>query len=224
VIWRIAILYVGSVVLLVCLMPWSAYKAGESPFVTFFSALGVAGIGSLMNIVVVTAALSSLNSGLYATGRALRSLAQGGSAPPILASMSASGIPHAGIFMVLAVYVVGVFLNYLVPSQVFEIGLNIASLGILVSWAMIILCQIQFRRAVQRGKVEGVSFRLPGSPFTSWLTLGFLFSVVILMAFDYPAGTWALTAIPVVVLLLYLGWRLLEPRRVAMTRLYISTG
>ncbi|MFP1463067.1 hypothetical protein ACLB1E_22925 [Escherichia coli] len=66
-IWRIGLFYVGSVVLLVMLLPWSAYQAGQSPFVTFFSKLGVPYIGSIMNIVVLTAALSSLNSGLYCT-------------------------------------------------------------------------------------------------------------------------------------------------------------
>lgn len=68
VIWRIGLFYVGSVVLLVLLLPWNAYQAGQSPFVTFFSKLGVPYIGSIMNIVVLTAALSSLNSGLYCTG------------------------------------------------------------------------------------------------------------------------------------------------------------
>ena len=80
-----ALFYVGSVVLLVMLLPWSAYQAGQSPFVTFFSKLGVPYIGSIMNIVVLTAALSSLNSGLYCTGRILRSMAMGGSAPSFMA-------------------------------------------------------------------------------------------------------------------------------------------
>jgi L-asparagine permease len=62
VIWRIGLFYVGSVLLLVLLLPWNAYQAGQSPFVTFFSKLGVPYIGSVMNIVVLTAALSSLNS------------------------------------------------------------------------------------------------------------------------------------------------------------------
>lgn len=76
VIWRIGLFYVGSVVLLV-LLPWNAYQAGQSPFVTFFSKLGVPYVGSIMNIVVLTAALSSLNSGLYSTGRILRSMSMG---------------------------------------------------------------------------------------------------------------------------------------------------
>lgn len=173
VIWRIGLFYVGSVVLLVMLLPWSAYQAGQSPFVTFFSKLGVPYIGSIMNIVVLTAALSSLNSGLYCTGRILRSMAMGGSAPSFMAKMSRQHVPYAGILATLVVYVVGVFLNYLVPSRVFEIVLNFASLGIIASWAFIIVCQMRLRKAIKEGKAADVSFKLPGAPFTSWLTLLF---------------------------------------------------
>jgi L-asparagine permease len=89
-----------------------------------------------MNIVVLTAALSSLNSGLYSTGRILRSMSMGGSAPKFMSKMSKQHVPYAGILATLVVYVFGVFLNYLVPSQVFEIVLNVAALGIIASWAL----------------------------------------------------------------------------------------
>ncbi len=140
VIWRIGLFYVGSVVLLVMLLPWSAYQAGQSPFVTFFS------------------------------------------------------------------NVVGVFLNYLVPSRVFEIVLNFASLGIIASWAFIIVCQMRLRKAIKEGKAADVSFKLPGAPFTSWLTLLFLLSVLVLMAFDYPNGTYTIAALPIIGILLVIGW------------------
>ena len=213
VIWRIAILYVGSVALLVCLMPWNAYQAGTSPFVTFFSALGVPGIGSAINLVVMTAALSSLNSGLYSTGRVLRALSQGGSAPEFLSKMSKSAVPYAGILVTLGVYVFGLVLNYLVPSEVFEIVLNIASVGILTTWAMIVICQMKFRQAVKRGEVEEVAFKMPGAPVTSWITLVFLFSVLALMAFDYPTGSWTVGSIPLLALAMVLGWRWLAAHR-----------
>ncbi len=206
VIWRIGLFYVGSVVLLVMLLPWSAYQAGQSPFVTFFSKLGVPYIGSIMNIVVLTAALSSLNSGLYCTGRILRSMAMGGSAPSFMAKMSRQHVPYAGILATLVVYVVGVFLNYLVPSRVFEIVLNFASLGIIASWAFIIVCQMRLRKAIKEGKAADVSFKLPGAPFTSWLTLLFLLSVLVLMAFDYPNGTYTIAALPIIGILLVIGW------------------
>ncbi len=210
VMWRIAVFYVGAVVLLVLLMPWTAYRAGVSPFVTFFGALGVPGIGTAMNLVVLTAALSSLNSGLYSTGRVLRSLAMGGSAPPFLARMNANNVPYGGILITLAVYLVGVVLNYLVPSQVFEIVLNVASLGIISTWGFIVLCQIRLRQAQDRGELAVVGFRMPAAPWSSWLTLAFLLGVLVLMAFDYPDGTFTIAAIPLVTVALMLGWRGLQ--------------
>lgn len=107
----------------------------------------------------------------------------------------------------------GVLLNYLVPSSVFEIVLNIASLGIISTWAFIVVCQMKFRAAVARGEVDDVSFRMPGAPVTSWLTLLFLFGVLVLMAFDYPNGTWTIASIPLVALLLVIGWKWLSGRR-----------
>ncbi len=206
VIWRIGLFYVGSVVLLVLLLPWNAYQAGQSPFVTFFSKLGVPYIGSIMNIVVLSAALSSLNSGLYSTGRILRSMSMGGSAPKFMSKMSSQQVPYAGILVTVCVYVVGVILNYYVPSQVFEIVLNVASLGIISSWGFIVLCQLRLRKAIKEGKADDVSFKLPGAPFTSWLTLLFLFSVLVLMAFDYPNGTYTIASIPLIAVILVLGW------------------
>ena len=197
----------GSVALLVTLMPWSAYKAGTSPFVTFFGALGVSGIGTIMNIVVLTAALSSLNSGLYSTGRVLRSLAMGGSAPKFVGRMSAQKVPYGGIIVTLVIYLLGVGLNYVVPSQVFEVVLNIASLGIVSTWGFIVVCQMKLRGMTNRGEAAPVDFRMPLAPFTSWLTLGFLGSVLVLMALDYPDGTFTIAAIPLVALCLAGGWR-----------------
>lgn len=206
VIWRIGLFYVGSVVLLVLLLPWNAYQAGQSPFVTFFSKLGVPYIGDIMNMVVLSAALSSLNSGLYSTGRILRSMSMGGSAPKFMSKMSRQQVPYAGILVTLGIYVIGVVLNYYVPSQVFEIVLNVASLGIIASWAFIVVCQMKLRQAIKQGKAEDVSFKLPGAPFTSWLTLLFLASVLVLMAFDYPNGTYTIASTPLIAVLLVLGW------------------
>jgi L-asparagine permease len=210
VMYRIALFYVGSVVLLVLLMPWTAYHAGTSPFVTFFGALGVPGIGTVMNIVVLTAALSSLNSGLYSTGRVLRSLAMGGSAPPFVSKMNAAKVPYGGIIVTLVIYLIGVILNYVVPSQVFEIVLNIASLGIVSTWGFIVICQMMLRRAINRGEVPAVSFRMPFAPFSSWLTLAFLLGVLVLTGFDYPDGTFTIAAIPLVAIALAIGWVVLK--------------
>src|SRR5690349_20571797 len=134
VIFRIAIFYVGSLILLALLLPYTAYQQGTSPFVTFFSKIGVPAAGDIMNFVVLTAAMSSLNAGLYSTGRILRSMAMNGSAPQFTARMNKAGVPYGGIAITAAMTLLGVGLNAIVPESAFEIVLNVASLGIIAAW------------------------------------------------------------------------------------------
>lgn len=212
VIARIAVFYVGSLVLLALLLPYTAYKAGESPFVTFFDKLGVANAGTIMNLVVLTAALSSLNAGLYSTGRILRSMAVSGSAPRFTGRMSRNGVPYGGILLTAAVTLLGVGLNAFVPDQAFEIVLNMSALGIIASWATIVICQIQLYRWWRRGILNRPSFRLWGSPWTGYATLLFLAAVLVLMAFDYPIGTWTVGTLVLIVPALIVGWYAVRDR------------
>ena len=212
VIIRIAVFYVGSLVLLSLLLPYTAYKAGESPFVTFFGSIGVEGVDSIMNLVVLTAALSSLNAGLYSTGRILRSMSLAGSAPKFAAKLNKSGVPFGGILLTAAVAGLGVILNALVPSQAFEIVLNMAALGIIASWAMIVLCQLALYKLAKKGQAIRPAFRMVGAPYTGYLTLAFLLAVLVLMAFDSPVGTWTIASIVVIIPALMIGWYLSRGR------------
>jgi len=206
VIFRIALFYVGSLVLLGLLLPYSMYRADESPFVTFFDRLGVHGAGTIMNVVVLTAAFSSLNAGLYSTGRILRSMAMNGSAPQFTAVMSKRGVPYGGIFLTASIGLLGVVLNGVVPARAFEIVLNMAALGIIASWATIVICQLQLFRWSQRGMMQRPSFRLWGAPYTGYLTLAFLAGVLVLMAFDYPVGSWTVATLVLIIPALIGGW------------------
>ena len=207
VIARIALFYVGSLFLLGLLLLHTAYKDSESPFVTFFSEVGVAGAGTIMNVVVLTAALSSLNAGLYSTGRILRSMAINGSAPKFTLRMSKRGVPYGGICLTVVIGLFGVLLNGLVPAQAFDIVLNMAALGIIAAWATIVICQIQLYRWSKRGIVTRPTFRMWGAPYSGYLTLAFLFAVVVLMALDPPIGTWTVAAMALAVPALIIGWR-----------------
>ncbi|WP_418003944.1 amino acid permease [Mycobacterium sp. PDNC021] len=206
VIFRIALFYVGSLVLLGLLLPYTAYKAGESPFVTFFSKIGFEGAGTLMNVVVLTAAFSSLNAGLYSTGRILRSMAMNGSAPKFTGVMSKRGVPYGGICLTASIGLLGVVLNGVVPAQAFEIVLNMAALGIIASWATIVICQLQLFRWSERGEMERPSFRMWGAPYTGYATLVFLAAVLVLMAFDKPVGTWTVGTLVIIIPALIVGW------------------
>jgi L-asparagine permease len=218
VIWRIGVFYVGSVVLLVMVLPWTAYGAGESPFVTVFTRLGVPGAGDIMNAVVLTAALSSCNSGLYATGRVMRALSVRREAPEFVGRMNDRHVPYGGILFTAVVLTFGVALNYAVPKMAFDIATSVSSLGVVAVWATLLYCQLRLRAAANRGELTRPSFRMPGAPVTNWLTLGFLVVVVVLMAFAGDADRIAFWCLPVMVAVLFAGWRTVRRRGYSQTR------
>lgn len=162
--WRVGLFYVGSVVLLSMLMPWNRYTSGQSPFVTVLSHIGIPAADSVMNLVVLTAAMSSLNSGLYSTGRILRSMAVNESAPRFTARMSRTQVPYGGILLTSGMCVLGVGLNFVVPADAFEIVLNLAAIGIIATWGMIMVCHLFFWRKTRAGELSRPAYRLPGSP------------------------------------------------------------
>ena len=213
VVFRIAVFYVGSVALLALLLPYTAYRHNESPFVTFFSKIGFGGAGSLMNVVVLTAAFSSLNAGLYSTGRILRSMAVNGSGPKFTARMSKNGVPYGGILLTSMIGLFGVALNAITPSQAFEIVLNIAALGVLAAWATIVLCQLRLYRLANAGTMSAAALSgcrcTPTAAMSRW---PFLAGVLVLMALDAERGPWIITALVVAGPALVGGWFLVRNR------------
>lgn len=203
VVFRIGVFYVGSVILLSLLLPYTSYQKGVSPFVTFFGSIGIEGVDVIMNLVVLTAALSSLNAGLYSTGRILRSMSVNGSAPKFASRMNKAGVPYGGIAITAAVSLLGVPLNYLLPGEAFEIVLSVAAVGIITTWATILLCQIQLKRWADKGWLQRPSFRMFGAPYTGYISLLFLGAVLIMIFIDSPA---TLLVTIMAVTLMVVGW------------------
>lgn len=216
VIARIAVFYVGSVALLALLLPYTSYKATESPFVTFFSKIGFQGAGDLMNVVVLTAALSSLNAGLYSTGRIMHSMASSGSGPRFATRMSKRGVPYVGIAMAAVICLLGITLNAVNPGEAFEIVLNIVAPGIIACWSTIVLCQLRVYRLAKAGLMQRPPFRMPWAPYSGYLTLAFLAGVLIMMAFDQETGAWTVAALVVITPALTAGWFLVRKRVAAV--------
>lgn len=205
---RIAIFYVGSLVLLALLLPYTAYAplpdgTAVSPFVVFFSKIGLPGAGGIMNFVVLTAALSSLNAGLYSTGRILRSMSMNGSAPQVFSRMTSNGVPFAGIALTACFTLVGVVMNLFIPKGAFETALELAAYGILASWATIVICQLRLYQWSQRGILQRGKFQMPGAPYTGYATLVFLAVVVGLMLYE---SVWNRVALVTFAVLLTVGW------------------
>src|SRR3954451_23878553 len=215
VIFRIGVFYCGSIFLLVCMLPTTDYTAGTSPFVTVFSQMGLTWMASVIQAILIVAAMSSLNSGLYSTGRVLRSLGMSKQAPAFTLKMSPQGVPWAGIVMTSVVYVLGAVLNALAPDA-FEIALEAAAIGVVFTWATIFLCQLRLRSLVHRGVIPAIPFQMPGHPYTSIIGLVFLGLVIVGLA----VSGWQSTpyfgnkdtflvlvfGIPIIAVLLALGW------------------
>jgi len=226
VIFRIAVFYCGSILLLVSMLPTTEYTAGTSPFVTVFERLGLSWMGTLIQAVLIVAAMSSLNSGLYATGRVLRSLGMSKQAPAFTLKMSSQGVPWAGIVMTSVVYVFGALLNALAPDA-FEIALEAAAIGVVFTWATIFVCQIRLRQLSDRGVIPPSAFKAPGSPWTSIIGLAFLGLVVIGLAVSGWQSSpyfWHKTSflvvalgIPVIAVVLWIGWIFAKPKVMAST-------
>ena len=220
VIFRIAIFYCGSILLLVAMLPTTEYKSGTSPFVTVFSRLGLGWMAALIQAVLIVAAMSSLNSGLYSTGRVLRSLGMSKQAPQFTLKMSAQGVPWAGIVMTSVIFVFGSLLNFLAPDA-FEIALEAAAIGVIFTWGTIFLCQLRLRQLVNKGVIEASPFQAPGYPWTSYVGLGFLLLVLVGMAisgwqaspdfFHKTNFIVVVLGIPILAGILAIGWRFVRP-------------
>ncbi|MEU2868571.1 amino acid permease [Streptomyces olivoreticuli] len=210
--WRVGIFYVGSVILLALLLPYTSFTGDESPFVTVLSKIGVPYAAGVMNLVVLTAALSSLNSGLYSTGRILRSMAMSGSAPKFTGRMNKGQVPYGGILLTAFFCVLGVGLNFVVPKDAFEIVLNFAAIGIIGTWGMIMLCSLLFWYRSKDGRVTRPGYRLPWAPYTQIVTLVFLAGVLGLMASEPGASRTTVLCLPLIAAALVGGWFLVRGR------------
>ncbi|HWM67550.1 MAG TPA: amino acid permease [Steroidobacteraceae bacterium] len=175
--FRILIFYIGALVIIMALVPWNQLSPDISPFVFVFEKLRVPGAASILNLVVITAATSSCNSGLFSTGRMLYSLAQCGQSPGVFAKLSPQSVPAAGIHASAAVMLVAVVLNFLVPEKVFVWVTSVALVGTLWTWGIIMVSHRNYRRAVQEGRVAASAFRMPGAPVANWLVVAFLLFV-----------------------------------------------
>lgn len=207
IILRILIFYIGALLVIMSLVPWNELDPKASPFVFVFGKLGLPGAANIINLVVITAAASSCNSGLFSTGRMLWTLGQRGQAPRAFAALNSRRVPAAGIHASFAVMLIGVALNYLVPERVFGIVTSVALVGTFWTWAIILVSHANYRRAVRAGRAAAAPFRMPGAPLANWLVLAFLALVTVMMARD-PDTRVALYVAPCWFGLLILGYRM----------------
>ncbi|WP_228991187.1 amino acid permease [Streptomyces sp. DH8] len=215
---RILFFYVGSMLVIVTVLPWTAQRAGLSPYVKVLDAIGVPSAGQIMNIVVFVALLSALNANLYGSSRMVFSLAERGEAPRGLLKVSgggspgqAGGVPRRAVLASVAFGFVSVLLNLVWPDTVFLHMLNSVGAVLLFVWALIAASQLRLRARLEREAPEALSLRMWCFPFLTWLTLAGLLGVLVLMLTDdaaRPQVLWSAGATALVLLVAVgRGWR-----------------
>jgi L-asparagine transporter-like permease len=178
---RILIFYVGSMFVILSLYPWATVGTTGSPFVTTFVKFGIGAAAGIVNFVVLTAALSSCNSGIFTTGRMLYNLSLQGSAPKLFGSLSKSQVPGRAILVSSGFMLIGVLLNYIVPAKVFAYVTSVATFAGVFSWFMILLAQMKCRKAMTPEQIKNIKFPMKGYPYTNYISMVFLAILVIIM-------------------------------------------
>lgn len=176
--------YVGALFVIMSIFPWNQLGTIGSPFVATFSKLGIGYAAGIINFVVLTAALSSCNSGIFSTGRMLYTLALQRKAPAAFGKLNRRQVPANGILASALVLLIGVILNYLVPGKVFTYVTSVATFGAIWVWAIIVVVQMRFRQGLSPVELAEVKYRMPGYPYANWACLAFLAFVVVVMFFN----------------------------------------
>jgi AAT family amino acid transporter/D-serine/D-alanine/glycine transporter len=214
VIWRILIFYVGSLTVILAIYPWTQLQENVSPFVLTFEKVGIVGAAMIINMVVLTAALSSCNSGVFSSGRMLFNLSTLGQAPYGFQKVNHRSIPAKAITISTLFLLIGVALNYFIPQKAFTYITSIGTVGAVWTWIIIMFAHLKYHQKVKEGKIKRSHFRMPGAPITNWIVILFLIGVLVLMAFD--AGTRiALIVGPIWFIILTIGYQVVKRRKPA---------
>ncbi|MFF9348367.1 amino acid permease [Streptomyces sp. NPDC014734] len=188
VIWRIAVFYLGSILVVLTLLPWNdASIVKDGSYVAALNSIGIPHSGQVMNVIVLTAVLSCLNSGLYTASRMAFSLGERGDAPRAFARVNGRGVPRAAILSSVVFGFVAVFFNYRWPDTVFQFLLNSSGAVALFVWLVICFSQLRMRGIILRESPEQLTVRMWFFPYLTWATIAMITFVLVYMLTD-PGG------------------------------------
>ncbi|MCX4236646.1 amino acid permease [Streptomyces sp. NPDC020707] len=185
VIWRIGVFYLGSIFVVVTLLPWDSESIQkDGSYVAALNSLGIANAGEIMKFIVLTSVLSCLNSGLYTASRMAFSLGRRGDAPKAFARTTGRGVPMTAILASVAFGFVAVFFNYEFPDSVFLFLVNSSGAVALFVWLVICLSQLRMRKIIERETPEKLVVRMWLYPYLTWATIALIVFVLGYMLTD----------------------------------------
>lgn len=205
---RILLFYVLTMLVLMSIFPWQQIGSQGSPFVQIFDNLGISSAATILNIVVISAAISAINSDIFGAGRMMYGLAQQGHAPKGFAKLSRNGVPWMTVVVMSGALLLGVLLNYLIPENVFLLIASIATFATVWVWLMILLTQVAMRRSMSSEQVAQLKFPVPFWPYAPMAAIAFM--LFIFGVLGYFPDTQAALIVGVVwialLVLAYLTW------------------
>ncbi|MBN3553643.1 amino acid permease [Fictibacillus nanhaiensis] len=198
---RILFFYVGALIVLLCINPWTELNAAESPFVKTFSLIGIPLAAGIINFVVLTSAASACNSGLFSTSRILFTLSKSEQAPRSFKKLTKNAVPGNALWVSAVVVSVGALLSKLIPEQAFGIVTTISAICFIWVWSVILISHIKYRKS--RSDLHKKStFKAPFAPFVNYVVLA-LFGIILIVLLVAEATRPALLLTPIWFVLLY---------------------
>lgn len=184
-IWRIGVFYLGSIFVVLTLLPWNDKSITEKgSYVAALDSIGIAHAGTIMEVIVLTAVLSCLNSGLYTASRMAFSLGERGDAPKAFAKVNSKGVPVAAILGSTVFGFVAVYFNYAFKDTVFNFLLNSSGAIALFVWLVICFTQLKMRGILVREAPEKLTVKMWLFPWLTWATAALIMFVIGYMFVD----------------------------------------
>ena len=181
IIYRILIFYIATLFVLFALFPWNQMAEGGSPFVMVFASLDSQGVATMLNFVILTAAVSVYNGTSYCSSRMLLGLAQQGNAPKFLKKINKNGIPTNAVLVSAFVTVLCVILNYIFPEKAFGLLMMLVVAAIVINWIVISWTHLKFRKAML-AQGETTKFPSIAYPFSNYLCIVFMLGILVVMS------------------------------------------
>jgi L-asparagine transporter-like permease len=202
VVWRIIVFYLGSIAIVVTLLPWNDAGVAKSPYVAVLDRIGLPAAGVVMDVIVLTSVLSCLNSGLYTASRMMFSLSNREDAPRFLGRIGRTGVPTAAVLVSTVVGFVTVVFNYVSPDTVFLFLTNSSGAIAVFVWLVIAVSQLRMRRQLERDDPARLTLRMWGYPYLTWVSIVAMVVLLAGMAFDADARSQLLLSLLVAALVL----------------------
>ncbi|GFM86623.1 permease [Pseudomonas cichorii] len=215
---RILLFYVLTLFVLMSIYPWPQIGTQGSPFVQIFDNLGIASAATILNIVVISAAVSAINSDIFGAGRMMYGMALEGQAPAGFARLSRQGVPWMTVVVMGVTLLAGVLLNYLIPKDVFLLIASLATFATVWVWLMILLTQVAMRRSMPPEEVAQLKFPVPFWPYGPAAAIVFMLFIFGVLGY-FPNNRAALIVGAIWIVLLVIAYYLwIKPRHTKNTQ------